>query len=183
MSSMAGHTASIYEGTPGTRIRLPHLHLLGTTAEALVATARAEVDSGADRVELCGGVSVDQAAEVRAALPNVSVGLVRYGYESLELITTYKQTFLDGHTPAGRAVFLYLDPDAGPSSEVLDHDDAIFVPVPGAEAVQSALAALPRKHPLGLIELYGGLGLDAASIAWAATRGETPVGFVDRLIG
>jgi hypothetical protein len=32
-----------------------------------------------------------------------------------------------------------------------------------------------------LIELYAGLGLDATAAAWAATAGETPVGFVARL--
>lgn len=71
-----------------------------------------------------------------------------------------------------------VDLNAGPAGR-LDHDEAAFIPVPGpAAAVHGVLTALREQHPLGLIELYAGLGLDATAAAWAATAGETPVGFV-----
>ena len=177
---MEGHTAAIYEGTPGTRIRRPHVHLLGSTAEALVETARAEADAGATRVELCRGVGLTQAAAVLAAVSrSVAVGLVRYDYDSLDLITAYKQSFLRGNTPLGRPVFLYLDSVNG-DAEWLDHEDAAFVPVSGPGNVPTALSPFLQGQPLGLVELYAGLGLDAAAAVWAATGGQTPVGFVDR---
>jgi hypothetical protein len=53
----------------------------------------------------------------------------------------------------------------------------IFVPVPNAAAVENVVASL-KDLELGLVELYGGLGVDAAAAAVRGSGGQIPVGFV-----
>ncbi len=49
--------------------------------------------------------------------------------------------------------------------------------MPDAAAVESVVASL-KGLELGLIELYGGLGVDAAAAAVRGSDGQIPVGFV-----
>lgn len=179
MDTDAPLTVALYEGTPGPRYERPGIRLLGTSAATLVSTAVAAVDGGATRVELCGGIGVDEAAQVSAALPaHADVRLVRYGFESLELIAAYKEAYGRGDD-TGRAAFLVLDPGADPAGDRLEHADAVVVAVPDEDAVAVAVRELHERHPLGLVELYGGLGVGAAAAARDATGGEVPIGFAD----
>jgi hypothetical protein len=169
-------TAVIYEGTPGVRVHRDHLRIVGTGRDELVDVALAQVEQGAGRVELCGGLGVEDAAAVRAAVgPEIRIGLNRYAFESLERITEYKRAALAGELRP--AAFLYLAPGLDPDRDRDTHTDAVFVPVPDAAAVEDVVASL-KGLELGLIELYGGLGVDAAAAAVRGSGGRTPVGFV-----
>ncbi len=75
-----------------------------------------------------------------------------------------------------RNLFLVLVPDADPASRVVHADDlshTTIVPVPSVEAAVSAVASFGE---VDLIELYGGLGVDAAAAVLAVAPG-VPVGF------
>lgn len=75
------------------------------------------------------------------------------------------------------AAFLYLAPGLDPDRDRDIHADAVFVPVPDAAAVEQVVASLDGLG-LGLVELYGGLGVHAAAAAVRGSGGKVPVGFV-----
>jgi hypothetical protein len=169
-------TAVIYEGTPGVRVHRDHLRIIGTGRDELVDVALAQVAQGAGRVELCGGLGVEDAAAVHAAVGSeIRIGLNRYAFESLERITEYKRAAIAGELRP--AAFLYLAPGLDPDRHRDTHTDAVFVPVPDAAAVEGVVESL-KGLELGLIELYGGLGVDAAAAAVRGSAGRIPVGFV-----
>lgn len=169
-------TRVIYEGTPGARVHRHHLRIVGTSRDQLVDAVVAQVQQGAGRVELCGGLGAEDAARVRAAVgPEVRIGLNRYAFESLERIAEYKRAALEGVLRP--AAFLYLAPPLDPDRDRDTHPDAVFVPVPDGAAVEAAVASLEGLG-LGLLELYGGLGVEAAAAAVRGSGGQVPVGFV-----
>ncbi|WP_232668249.1 DUF6506 family protein [Pseudonocardia sp. TRM90224] len=176
MTTKDTFTAVIYEGTPGVRVDRDHLRIIGTGRDELVDVALAQVEQGAGRVELCGGLGSEDAARVREAVGDrTRVGLNRYAFESLEQIAEYKRNALAGNLTPG--AFLYLAPGLDPDRDRDTHPDAVFVPVPDAAAVETVVASLTGLEP-GLIELYGGLGVDAAAAAVRGSGGKVPVGFV-----
>ncbi|RJL19971.1 hypothetical protein D5H75_39985 [Bailinhaonella thermotolerans] len=176
MTTTNTFTAVIYEGTPGVRVHRDHLRIVGTGRAELIDVVLAEVERGAGRIELCGGIGAEDAAAVRAAVgPGVRIGLTRYGFESLERIADYKRAAMAGELRPG--AFLYLAPGLDPDRDRDTHTDAVFVPVPDPGAIAGVVASLSGLG-LGLIELYGGLGVDAAAAAVRASGGQIPVGFV-----
>lgn len=169
-------TAVVYEGTPGVRVHRDHLRIVGTGRDDLVDVVLEQVEQGAGRIELCGGLGAEDAAAVRAAVDSeIPIGLNRYAFESLERITEYKRAALAGELRP--AAFLYLAPGLDPDRDRDTHTDAVFVPVPDAAAVEGVVASLNGRE-LGLVELYGGLGVDAAAAAVRGSGGRVPVGFV-----
>lgn len=75
-----------------------------------------------------------------------------------------------------RNLFLVLAPDADPTDRVVHSDElseTTIVPVP---SVAAAVSAATEFGPVDLIELYGGLGVDAAAAIIALDKG-APVGF------
>lgn len=165
--------AVIYEGTPGIRISTPELTIVGALGEELVDTARQLVESGATRIELCGGVGTAESAAVRAAVPaGIRVGLNRYGFESLERITDYKRAFAAGDIRP--AVFLFPASDA---PDAVEHADGVFQPVRDLAHAESLGAEYARRG-VGLVELYAGLGTDYAAAVLRGAGGSVPVGFV-----
>jgi len=75
-----------------------------------------------------------------------------------------------------RNLFLVLVPDADPADGVVHTDDlssTAIVPVPSVEAAVSVVAAFGAAD---LIELYGGLGHEAAAAVLSVAPG-VPVGF------
>lgn len=180
MTMRSAFTAVIYEGTPGRRVHRDHLRIVGTGRGELVDVVLAQVEQGAGRIELCGGIGAEDVAAVRAAVraagnPDVRIGLNRYAFESLERITEYKRAAIEGVLRP--AAFLYLAPELDPDRDRDSHTDAVFVPVPDTAAVEAVVASLEGLG-LGLVELYGGLGVDAAAAAVRGSGGQVPVGFV-----
>lgn len=176
MTTKNTFTAVIYEGTSGVRVHHNHLRIVGTGRVELVDVVVAQVQRGAGRIELCGGLGVQDAAAARAAVgPDVRIGLNRYAFESLERIADYKQAAIEGVLRP--AAFLYGAPGLDPDRDRVTHIDAVFVPVPDAAAVEAIIASL-ESLGLGLVELYGGLGVDAAAAAVRGSGGRVPVGFV-----
>jgi hypothetical protein len=75
-----------------------------------------------------------------------------------------------------RNLFLVLVPNADPADRVVHEDDlstTTIVPVPSAEA---AVSVAREFEELDLIEMYGGLGTEAAAAVLAAAPG-VPVGY------
>jgi hypothetical protein len=75
-----------------------------------------------------------------------------------------------------RNLFLVLVPNADPADRVVHSDDlstTTIVPVPSAEA---AVSVVTEFGELDLIEIYGGLGTEAAAAVLAAAPG-VPVGY------
>ncbi|SDT07808.1 hypothetical protein SAMN04489751_3696 [Brevibacterium sandarakinum] len=171
---MTENTAVIYEGTPGVRLRAPGLTIVGSTGEDLVSTAAESVDQGFERIELCGGVGALEANAVRAAVGGrARLGLVRYGFESLERIAGFKQAFAAGEI-LGPQAFLYPD-DEG--TEEVEHPDVTLIPIESIEQAESVGRRLAEAHA-GLVELYRGLTLEHAAAVLRGSGGEVPVGFV-----
>lgn len=166
-------TAVIYEGTPGDRLKTSMLTVVGAQAEDLVDEALRLAEDGWTRLELCGGVGIDVADKVRAALPGeVRIGLNRYGFESLELVAEYKQAFARGEVRPS----VFLVPSEAGSARV-DHSDVSIVPVSSTEQIEAMTSDLVGLG-VGLIELYGGLGTAHAAAAVRGAHGRAPVGFV-----
>src|SRR5690625_3158053 len=169
--------AVIYEGARGIRVDHPSITIHGAPHEELIETARERVDAGASRIELCGGLGAEDAAAVAAAVGDrAEVRLNRYGFESLELVTQYKQAFVTGD--AGPAAFMYFAPDSDPQADRIEHPDGSFIPVPDDAAVEGVARALAYDG-VAILELYGGLGVPAAAAAFRGSRGTIAVGFVD----
>jgi Family of unknown function (DUF6506) len=75
-----------------------------------------------------------------------------------------------------RNLFLVLVPDADPADRVVHADDlseTTIVPVPSVDAAVAVVSSFGEVH---LVELYGGLGFDAAAAVLAVAPG-VPVGF------
>ena len=75
-----------------------------------------------------------------------------------------------------RNLFLVLVPDADPAHRVVHADDlseTTIIPVPSASAAAAVARTFGEVH---LVELYGGLGFEAAAAVLAAVPG-VPVGF------
>lgn len=166
-------SAVIYEGTPGVRLETPDLVVLGTDASQLRTAATRASGAGWTRIELCGGVDIETAAEVRRVLPKpVRVGLNRYGFESLERIAEYKTAFARGEVRP--AVFLV---PAASGAERVEHSDVTIIPVTTPDHA-ATLAARLAEDDVGLVELYGGLGTAHAAAIVRGANGRIPVGFV-----
>ena len=137
---------------------------------------REQVQAGADRIELCGGVGVRDYAAVKAGIgPGVEVGLTRYEFDSLEAIAAYKTAFGNGEETT--EMFLYRAEGADPARDRVTHGGTTFVAVPDDAAVGPVAAELLGKSNT-LIELYAGLGAHAAAVVLEATDATVPVGFV-----
>lgn len=170
-------TAVIYEGTRGMRVDRPGITIHGTPQQELVEVARERVDSGASRVELCGGIGSDDAAAVVEAVGDrAEVKINRYAFDSLEQVAQYKQAFATGD--AGSAAFVYLAPDADPREDRIEHADATFIPVQDEADVERVARTL-ADDGVAILELYGGLGVRAAAAALRGSGGSLAVGFVD----
>lgn len=171
---MTGNTAVIYEGTSGVRLRAPGITIVGSKGEELVPTAAECVDQGFERIELCGGVGASEANAVRAAVGDrARLGLVRYGFESLERIAEFKQAFAAGNV-LGPQAFLYPD---GEGTEEVEHPDVTLIPIESIEHAESVGRRLAEERT-GLVELYRGLTLEHAAAVLRGSGGEVPVGFV-----
>jgi len=188
------HTAIIYEETgadpAADRITTRH----GEHGTTVVATGDADpqnvaklaaqlVDEGADVIELCGGMGpVPQAAVLTAVGDRVTVGSVMYGFESLTSVAAYKAGFSAGEFLP--AAFLYLEPGSDPATDRTVREDdttrTTFVAVPDVDAAVAVARELGDQG-VRLIELYGGLGPEAAAQIISATQTEVPVGVVSRV--
>ena len=168
------HTTVIYEGAEGHRLRTSQLEVVGIADDGLEHALHEALDEGAKRIELCGGMGIAELVRARDLVAGrVPVRLLRYGFESLELIADYKRAFAAGDQRP--AVFLY---PATAGTQPVEHPDVTILPVHDydhAERIGEHLAA----EGFGLVELYGGLGpTTAAAVFWGA-KAAVPVGFVD----
>ncbi|MGP4115103.1 DUF6506 family protein [Streptomyces sp. 4N509B] len=130
---------------------------------------------GAGLVELCGGFGPVGTARVIAEVGDrVPVGAIGYGSESLAAISRFHLAFLAGQVQS--ELFVVLVPGADPERDRAVFDNgggAAFtvVAVPDVEAAERVAAGAR----VGLVELFGGLGADAAARVHAAAGG-APVG-------
>jgi len=154
------------------------LTLLAVPDEAEAASVIAElVAEGAGLVELCGGFGPVGAAKVIAEVGDrVPVGAIGYGSESLAAISRYHLTFLAGQDQS--ELFLLLLPGADPARDRLVAERAggfsfRAVAVPDLAAAEREV----RGTKVGLIEIFGGFGADAAARIHEAGGG-IPVGSV-----
>ncbi|WP_147917766.1 DUF6506 family protein [Ruania zhangjianzhongii] len=172
------HTTAIYEGTPGRRLRTDQLDVTGIADDGLEQALQQALDGGTGRIELCGGMGAAQAAQALAVVAGrVPVGLLRYAFESLELISDYKQAFASGNPPP--AVFLYPTPAPGTAgTEAVEHPDVTILPVDGIDHAEQ-LGAQFARDGVGMVELYGGLGTATAAAVLRGADGGVPVGFVN----
>ena len=157
------------------------LTLLAVPDEAEAAPVIAElVAEGAGLVELCGGFGPVGAAKVIAEVGDrVPVGAIGYGSESLAAISRYHLTFLAGQDQS--ELFLLLLPGADPARDRLVAERAggfsfRAVAVPDLAAAEREARAV-RGTKVGLIEIFGGFGADAAARIHEAGGG-IPVGSV-----
>jgi uncharacterized protein DUF6506 len=188
------HTAIIYEATgadpAADRIVTRHgehaitVVATGDGSPPSVAKLAAElVDEGAEVIELCGGMGpVPQAAALAAVGERAIVGTVMYGFESLTSVAAYKAGFAAGEFLP--AAFIYLVPGSDPAVDrTVKADEATqttFVAVPDTAAAVTAARELAAEG-VRLIELYGGLGPEAAAQVIAATQERIPVGVVSHV--
>ncbi|TDC75759.1 DUF6506 family protein [Streptomyces hainanensis] len=135
------------------------------------------VDEGAALVELCGGFGPTRTAKVIAEVGDrAPVGAIGYAGESLAAISRFHLAWLAGEVQS--ELFLVLVPGADPERDrvVREHGGGArftTVAVPDIEAAERVAA----RESVGLIELYGGFGADAAARVHAAAGG-APVGTV-----
>jgi hypothetical protein len=190
------HTVIIYEaaGADPASDRLTTRHgdqtttIVATddgTPEAVAGLAAALVDDGADVVELCGGMGpVPLAATLAAVGDRATVGTVMFGFESLTSVAAYKAGFAAGELLP--AAVLYLEPGSDPAIDRTVRADetthSTFVAVPDVDAAVAVARELADQG-VRLIELYGGLGAEAAARIVSATETRVPVGFVSRATG
>lgn len=169
-----GHTTALYEGTPGHRLRTAQLEVVGIAEDQLDHALQDALAQGAGRIELCGGMGAQQAARAHELVAGrAQLSLVRYGFESLEQIAAYKLAFAAGDVRP--SVFLY---SGGDGAETIEHPDVRIVPVRDLSQAQEVGAQLARDG-VGLVELYGGLGVDVAAAVLRGAGNELPVGFAD----
>ena len=166
-------TYVLFEGKPGVVVDTDDVIIEGVELADLVDAAERAART-ADRVELCGGVGVDDAARVVAAIGDgTEVRVNRYGFESLEQVAAYKTAFGSGET--GGALFLYAAPQSTPLTE---HDDVLAAGV-ADEATLVERTREAQSRGVGIVELYGGLGATAAAAVRRAAGDALPVGFID----
>lgn len=171
------HTTVIYEGTPGRRLQTDRLEVIGIAGDGLEQALQYAVDQSTARIELCGGMGAAHAAQaLEVVAGRVPVGLLRYAFESLELIADYKRAFASG-TP-GPAVFLYPTPTGTTAAEPVEHPDVTILPVHDIDHAEQ-LGARFAAEGIGMVELYGGLGTATAAAVLRGADGGVPVGFVD----
>lgn len=168
------HTTVIYEGTPGHRLRTSQLEVLGIPDDGLEQALHDALDEGANRIELCGGMGVAELVRARDLVAGrAPVRLLRYGFESLELIADYKRAFAAGDQR--RAVFLY---PATAGTETVEHPEVMILPVHDCDHAEQIGERLAAEN-IGLVELCGGLGPATATVVRWGAAGSVPVGFVD----
>ena len=152
--------------------------LLATDASTIVAAAVQAVDSGADQVELCGGLGTLWHAKVLDAVGDrVPVGAVMFGFESLAGVADdqarYGKEFLN-------EAFIYIQPGSDPAVDRTvrenEHARSWFVAVPDASAATAVAAQLVNGEGVQLLELYGGFDPAAAALVIAAIDAKAPVG-------
>lgn len=129
-----------------------------------------------------GGMGpVPHAAALAAVGDRATVGAIMYGFESLPSIAAYRAGFAAGEFLPG--AFLYLEPGSDPAVDrTVRADEATkttFVAVPDVDAAVAAARELAADGTR-LLELYGGLGPEAAARIIEATGAEVPVGVVSR---
>jgi hypothetical protein len=152
--------------------------LLASDPSKIVAAAVQAVDSGADQVELCGGLGPVWHAKVLDAVGDrVPVGAVMYGFESLTSVADYKARY--GKEFMHEA-FIYIQPGSDPAVDrtVRENEYARswFVAVPDASAAPAVAAQLVNGEGVRLVELYGGFGPADAARVIAAIDAKAPVG-------
>lgn len=142
-----------------------------------IAWARKLVAEGAERIELCGGMSPTWRDKVAAAVKNaVPVSSVTFGFESLKLVAAYSAKFERGE--ATKEAFIIMLPDANVERDRLRQVHAsqttTLFAVP---TVDEAVAAAREMVADGveLIELYG-FDTKGASAVITAVDGAAPVG-------
>ncbi|WP_407561164.1 DUF6506 family protein [Streptomyces sp. 184] len=165
-------TRTVFEsgGRRVTLVAVPDEHEAAPVVANLVA-------EGAGLVELCGGFGPLGAAKVIAEVGDrAPVGAIGYGSESLAAISRFHLTFLAGQDQS--ELFLMLLPGADPRR------DRLVIRRPGGFSFRGVavpdLAAAERvvqEEKVGLIELFGGFGADAAARIHEVAGG-TPVGTV-----
>ena len=172
------HTTVLYEGTPGPRLRTDQLEVIGIADEELEPALQHAIDGGSGRIELCGGMGAAQAERaLEVVAGRIPVGLLRYAFESLELIADYKRAFTSGNP--GPAVFLYPSPAPGTAGAgPVEHPDVRILPVHSIDHAEQ-LGAQFARGGIGMVELYGGLGTATAAAVLRGADGAVPVGFVD----
>lgn len=168
---MATHV--LFEGDTGVIVREDGLTVEGVSLTGLIDAAK-RAALLADRIELCGGLGVEDAARVIVAVgANANVHLNRYGYESLEQVAAYKVAFEDGKV--GDGAFLYGSAQSTP----LKYHDGIMTAGVADESSLIERAREAQATCAGIIELYGGLGAQAAATVRRVTGEALPVGFID----
>lgn len=166
-------THVLFEGPTGVLVRTETLVIEGSSLER-VAAAAVRAAEHADRIELCGGIGVEDAAAVIESVDGAAdVRVNRYGFESLEQVAAYKAAFASGE--AGDAAFLH---GAATSTPLVAHEGVLVAGVADHDAL-AARAREAQDRGVGIIELYGGLGARAAARVRAATGRAIPVGFID----
>ncbi|UYM05879.1 DUF6506 family protein [Solicola gregarius] len=166
-------THVLFEGAPGVLVRTDELVVEGVGRAELIDAARRAAPA-ADRIELCGGIGVDDAASVIAVVgDSADVRLNRYGFESLEQVAAYKVAFGTGEV--GDAAFFYATAQSTP---LVQHEGVMVAGV-ADERVLIERTREAQARGAGIIELYGGLGARAAATVRQVTDDALPVGFID----
>ncbi|SIT89778.1 DUF6506 family protein [Microbacterium sp. RU33B] len=164
-----------FDGDPAIFVQDDSTKIEGVIPRDLAAAARAAVADGAERIELCGGMSVELATEVIAAVgPSVEVRLNRYDYGSLELAAAYKEAYASGESID--AAFFYK---ASSTTELRRVD---FIGLVAGVADLSDLKARAREARAAgarMYELYAGWGIEAAALLRSLDSEPSPVGFID----
>lgn len=152
--------------------------LLARDPSAIVGTAIAAVDAGADQIELCGALGPVWHAEVLAAVGDrVPVGAVMFGFESLTGVADFKARYGKEFL---KEAFIYLQPGADPAVDRVvtenEYARSWFVGVPDVSAATGVAAQLVDGEGVALLELYGGFGPAGAARVIEAIGGRAPVG-------
>ncbi|MPZ25178.1 MAG: hypothetical protein GEV12_01665 [Micromonosporaceae bacterium] len=166
-------TSSIVTEHAGSRTTL-----LARDPSAIVATAIAAVDGGADQVELCGVLGPTWHAKVLEAVGDrVPVGAVMFGFESLTGVADFKARYGKEFL---REAFIYLQPGSDPAVDRTvtenEHAQSWFVAVPDVSTAAEVAAQLVDGEGVRLLELYGGFGPAEAARVIEAVGGRAPVG-------
>ncbi|APU16597.1 hypothetical protein UA75_23405 [Actinoalloteichus sp. GBA129-24] len=151
--------------------------------DAAARKAVALVEAGADSIELCGATGPVWQARVLASVGDrASVGVILYGFESLDSVQSFKAGFELGEDLT--ASMIYLQPGADPTTDRMTVEDESgrtnFIAVPDAAAAVT-VAASEAAAGARLIELYGGIDPKVQAEVIAATGdGRVPIGVIAR---
>lgn len=166
-------THVLFEGPSGVIARSDAVVIEGVELPELVSAALGAAQD-AERIELCGGIDVADAARVFEAVADLAeVRVNRYGFESLEQVADYKREFASG--TAADAAFFY----SAPQSSALQAYPGILVAGVATSSYLAEMAHEAQRRGVGIIELYGGLGVTGAATVRRATGDRIPVGFID----